>query len=476
MGCLIILKAILTRMIFGCHGFLAIWQVVVTTEEPRYWYLTVSLLVLMLEALFTLVIRQNQDWKWFCPSVFFYLTSVVPAIWLLELDKFYKRMSTRHINTTNTTSRQAALDMIATFPDAQQTSTLPGAHQSILNLTASLAELGLGLPGGVTEATWVAVLEQFLMLALILGRWLLPLGDLTREQLSQLLLVYIGTAADIIEFFDSFKDEKIADKEVLVLLVLAIWSWSLLQFTVIITSPQYMQRSITVQKRQENGPHDPAVSCADSRSGDVDQCCCVCCSDDRNDSCCSCITGQKSSPCGSCRAPCEDCDLTVFGVLLDIILQDAPFLVFRLLLILHYRLVSYMNIFFTAKNTLVICLQFYRLVVVQVRSKTWMSVPQHKAQPTNRGKDRLWSPSCTACPSASSTVSCGSVLATAPKAKGCLHLQTAVDVLSADAVKSNKLPRGRCVVTGVVYAVYKYEESSTDTTSHLQATTSCLVS
>jgi hypothetical protein len=26
-----------------------------------------------------------------------------------------------------------------------------------------------------------------------------------RDQLSQLLLVYIGTAADIIEFFDSFK-------------------------------------------------------------------------------------------------------------------------------------------------------------------------------------------------------------------------------------------------------------------------------
>ena len=45
------------------------------------------------------------------------------------------------------------------------------------------------------------------MLILIIGRWLLPKGDLTRDQLSQLLLVYIGTAADIIEFFDSFKVE-----------------------------------------------------------------------------------------------------------------------------------------------------------------------------------------------------------------------------------------------------------------------------
>lgn len=40
--------------------------------------------------------------------------------------------------------------------------------------------------------TWVTLIEQFLMLILIIGRWLLPKGDLTRDQLSQLLLVYIG--------------------------------------------------------------------------------------------------------------------------------------------------------------------------------------------------------------------------------------------------------------------------------------------
>ena len=57
----------------------------------------------------------------------------------------------------------------------------------------------------IPPETWNTVIEQFLMLILIIGRWLLPKGDLTREQLSQLLLVYIGTAADIIEFFDSFK-------------------------------------------------------------------------------------------------------------------------------------------------------------------------------------------------------------------------------------------------------------------------------
>ena len=34
---------------------------------------------------------------------------------------------------------------------------------------------------------------------------LLDKGETTRDALAQLLLCYIGTAADIIEFFDSFK-------------------------------------------------------------------------------------------------------------------------------------------------------------------------------------------------------------------------------------------------------------------------------
>ena len=50
--------------------------------------------------------------------------------------------------------------------------------------------------------------------------------------------------------------------------------------------------------------------------------------------------------------------------------QDGPFLAFRLILIIHYKIVSYMNIFFTCKNTLVILLQLYRLYVVQSENRT----------------------------------------------------------------------------------------------------------
>jgi hypothetical protein len=49
---------------------------------------------------------------------------------------------------------------------------------------------------------WTQIVEQTLLLVLIIGRWLLPVGKtMTRDQLSQLLLVYIGTAGRIIDKF-----------------------------------------------------------------------------------------------------------------------------------------------------------------------------------------------------------------------------------------------------------------------------------
>ena len=98
------------------------------------------------------------------------------------------------------------------------------------------------IPVALSAETWVTVIEQLLMLVLIIGRWLLPKGSLTREQLSQLLLVYIGTAADIIEFFDGFKDDKIARNQILVFLILSIWTWSLIQFCLVLTATKVSQK------------------------------------------------------------------------------------------------------------------------------------------------------------------------------------------------------------------------------------------
>ncbi|CAH4033076.1 unnamed protein product [Pieris brassicae] len=273
------IKAVITRLVFACHGIIAIWQVTVFKNNNEYWYLASPILLLIFEGVFTLTVKKNQEWKWFCPSVFIYLGLVVPAIWLLELHKVDLRL------------------------------------QKKANIT--YIETEIPIPGATKIPTdmWVTLIEQFLMLTLIVGRWLLPKGDLTRDQLSQLLLVYIGTAADIIEFFDSFKDEKVATEKVLVLLTLAIWSWSLVQFTVVLTA---------TKSRKSRG------------------------------------TAHRNSS----RACC--CSIEVCAIMMNIVLQDAPFLAFRLLIIAHYKIINYMNIFFTCKNTLVILLQIYRLYVLHL--------------------------------------------------------------------------------------------------------------
>ncbi len=50
--------------------------------------------------------------------------------------------------------------------------------------------------------------------------------------------------------------------------------------------------------------------------------------------------------------------------MISVMLQDGPFLVMRMLLIFRYGVLSYTNLFFTSKNTLVLVLQFYRLLVL----------------------------------------------------------------------------------------------------------------
>lgn len=107
----------------------------------------------------------------FCPSVFLYLSSVVPAIWLLELDKIERRLRFE--------KETGELNLTAIGADLKKLDKLLGVHIKLPNIQ-------------VDPGMWVTLIEQFLMLILIVGRWMLPKGDLTRDQLSQLLLVYIG--------------------------------------------------------------------------------------------------------------------------------------------------------------------------------------------------------------------------------------------------------------------------------------------
>ena len=78
---------------------------------------------------------------------------------------------------------------------------------------------------------WTDLIEQTTMLMMILGRWLLPTAQgMTKDSLSQLLLINLAMSADIIEFFDILKQDFVKSSGRLVVALLSLWTWSLMQF------------------------------------------------------------------------------------------------------------------------------------------------------------------------------------------------------------------------------------------------------
>lgn len=63
--------------------------------------------------------------------------------------------------------------------------------------------------------------------------------------------------------------------------------------------------------------------------------------------------------------------------------QDGPFLTLRLLLLVKYNVKSYMHIFFTVKNSLVLLLMFYRLFVLFDAGRTTAKLRRKKLQQRN---------------------------------------------------------------------------------------------
>ena len=94
--------------------------------------------------------------------------------------------------------------------------------------------LDINLNIALKPEQWTRILEQVVLVVLILGRWLLPKGKLTRDQFSQLMLVYIGMAADIVEVFEAFRESKVMLEPALTYAILGVWSWSLLQFCLVL--------------------------------------------------------------------------------------------------------------------------------------------------------------------------------------------------------------------------------------------------
>lgn len=59
-----LLKAILSRILFVVHGLICIWRLFVVKQEPLYWCLVLTLLLIILEMVVTLRINGRAEWGW----------------------------------------------------------------------------------------------------------------------------------------------------------------------------------------------------------------------------------------------------------------------------------------------------------------------------------------------------------------------------------------------------------------------------
>ncbi|CAB1417025.1 unnamed protein product [Pleuronectes platessa] len=251
-----ILLALLSRFLFAVHGVVTVWRVVAVKGEPLYWLLLTGVALLGVEMAVTLKCTRNAEWKWFSPMVFLYLSTVIPSIWFLELSLLQSKLPVNN-------SSGPELHLLAHIP-----------------ITAGIVEL--------EPEDWVAGLEQTMLIVLVLGRWLMPKGDMSRDQLSQLLMVYVGLGADILDIFDTFKEPEVKTNRAVVITGLALFS-------------------------------------------------------------------------------------EVWSLLLTVGLQDGPFLVYRLYLMIQEQVLNQLMIFFTCKNIVIVLLELYRIFVVQCeqRAEEW---------------------------------------------------------------------------------------------------------
>lgn len=279
-----ILRAVFTRVLLAGHCVIAI--LLAGKIDFRYYMIFAPFLFLFLaETATILYFRWGCEWKRICTCFCVYLLTVVPVLWILRLNDSNEDSSPA-IQTKNCTEKQ-------TTSELNQTLALP--------VTALRAFL---------QVETSSLLEQSMMFLIIICRWLLPRGRIDRNSLSQLLIMYSAISADILDFSEIFNKDRIKHSGFFRYAVLGVWSWSLVQFILVITT------SFTFRRQQRQ-------------------------------------SGSKSQDTSE-----------IMSILMVFFMQDGPFLLARCYAILYIHIFEYLIIFFTLKNFLTLILALYRLLVL----------------------------------------------------------------------------------------------------------------
>ncbi|XP_066428798.1 transmembrane protein 26-like [Eleutherodactylus coqui] len=278
--CRKILGAIFSRLFFVLHGTIMVGVAVAFTKDKTYLILLSGIVLLFIEMIVTLKMTRHGEWKWFSPMVFLYLCSIIPSIFVMELKSLEFRK-----NITNLTNSECKES------DYKELSTV------------------------------IQCVEELTILVLILGRWMMPRGNMSRDQLAQLLLIYLALGADILDILELMKEPSIKTNTAVIVVGLCLFTLAVLQFTIVLTQTSSYSPPET---------EDTEQSWASSK---VKNCILHCCSSD--------VTQMMTS----------------------VVMQDGPFLIYRLYLVTREDVFNESMLFFICKNILAVIIQVYRAVV-----------------------------------------------------------------------------------------------------------------
>ncbi|XP_072019858.1 transmembrane protein 26-like [Amphiura filiformis] len=269
-----------------------------------------ALVAILIESCVTLCCHKRGEWTRLSPIMLILLIGSLPQLGILESVK---------INI-----RELQLEDCEDYTDDQLTCF--GEQKTCFDQVCGESKLH-----PLTEQFERALLayEQTLVVLLVLGRWFLPRGGMTREKLSDMLFAFIGMALDILDFLTTgLLVDEISCNTGKSILVLLLTTLSLFQFTFNLDLfIGYYHMKKRMQKRKID----------DSKSGQPGK-----------------LMNLLQNP-------------EARTILMNMGMQEAPFFFFRL-----YLLGSFVHdiddqqslIFFMTKNLLVLALQSYRLWIV----------------------------------------------------------------------------------------------------------------
>lgn len=312
--------AILVRAVLAAFSVATVYVVVDKRNDERFWGLTSILSLFVIEGVYTVVKRRGQERKWISLCFFCYLLATLPSVWLLELQKLGLFESK--------------------YADLTSNGTSIGVAGFDTTITLSSDDL-------------IFVLENCMVFLLILCRWLLPRGDISRDQLSQLLFVFIGMGSDVMELFQLFEEEEVKKRRNLAYIILAVWSLSLFQFTLVLTmsaSPKKARVALNSNTQTEDSPNATRRDAASYINSPKH-------------------AGFVGRPPVRRRRTFKEFLVysEVWSLIVTIFMQDGPYLAVRLYVVIELSIINSNIIFFVCKNAIVICLLIYRLIVVGLR-------------------------------------------------------------------------------------------------------------